>query len=88
MRPDFGCRIWDMIMEPMTPFLRQQMIDEAARVAAADPRVEVEGINAFDFQNGIRIEVTGLFVGRDVAETFFVDFEREESDRTALTVDF
>lgn len=87
MRPEFGCRIWDMLMEPMTPFLRQDMIDEAIRVCNADPRVTVANVDVFDFQNGIRIELTLNFVGEDVAQTFYIEFEREEALRTALTVE-
>ena len=45
MRPQFGCRIWDLLFEPITPNLLG-LIAEAVRDAIAqwEPRVEVEQV--------------------------------------------
>jgi len=45
MRPQFGCRIWDLLFEPITPNLLG-LIAEAVRDALAqwEPRVEVEQV--------------------------------------------
>lgn len=45
MRPQFGCRIWDLLFEPVTPNLLGQ-IAAAVRQAVAqwEPRVEVEAV--------------------------------------------
>ena len=42
MRPRFGCRIWDLLFEPITPNLMGQVI-EAVKEALAqwEPRVEI-----------------------------------------------
>lgn len=42
MRPRFGCRIWDLLFEPITPNLMGEVI-EAVKEALAqwEPRVEV-----------------------------------------------
>ena len=47
MRPEFGCRIWELLFEPVTPNLIGQ-ITEAVRAALAqwEPRVEAEAIDA------------------------------------------
>ena len=46
MRPQFGCRIWDLLFEPVTPNLLG-LITEAVRDALAqwEPRVEVEDVD-------------------------------------------
>ena len=46
MRPQFGCRIWEMLFEPVTPNLLGLMA-QAVREAVAqwEPRVEVEEVN-------------------------------------------
>jgi phage baseplate assembly protein W len=46
MRPQFGCRIWEMLFEPVTPNLLGLMA-QAVREAVAqwEPRVEVEGVD-------------------------------------------
>lgn len=45
MRPQFGCRIWDLLFEPVTPNLLGLMA-QAVRDALAqwEPRVEVEDV--------------------------------------------
>lgn len=45
MRPQFGCRIWELMFEPVTPNLIG-LISEAVREAIAqwEPRVEVEEV--------------------------------------------
>ena len=45
MRPKFGCRIWDMLFEPITPNLLG-LIAEAVREAVGqwEPRVAVEQV--------------------------------------------
>src|SRR3954447_19408447 len=45
MRPDFGCRIWDLLFEPVTPNLLG-LIAEAVREALAqwEPRIVVEDV--------------------------------------------
>jgi hypothetical protein len=45
MRPQFGCRIWDLLFEPVTPNLLG-LIAEAVRQAMAqwEPRVEIEDV--------------------------------------------
>lgn len=45
MRPRFGCRIWELLFEPVTPNLLG-LIAEAVRDALAqwEPRIEVEDV--------------------------------------------
>ena len=47
MRPQFGCRIWDLLFEPVTPEL-MGMIAFHVRNAVAqwEPRVEVDTVDA------------------------------------------
>ncbi|NED93729.1 GPW/gp25 family protein [Phytoactinopolyspora alkaliphila] len=46
MRPAFGCRIWDLMFEPITPNLIG-LISQAVRDAIAqwEPRVEVDDVS-------------------------------------------
>jgi uncharacterized protein len=61
MRPQFGCRIWDLLFEPITPNLLG-LISEAVRDALAqwEPRITVEQVNpaADEDQDGlVRIQI-------------------------------
>jgi phage baseplate assembly protein W len=46
MRPEFGCRVWDMLFEPVTANLLGQMA-QAVRDALAqwEPRASIEDVN-------------------------------------------
>ena len=78
-RLDFGCRIWDWLHEQMTPDLRERIIEEAIRIVKSDPRVNLVNVNIFEFQNGIRVELTLDFIGLAVMDTFSVDFDQREN---------
>lgn len=62
MRPQFGCRIWDLLFEPVTANLLG-LISEAVRDALAqwEPRVEVESVEPVqdgDEPGLVRIQIT------------------------------
>lgn len=79
MRPEFGCRIWDYMNEPLTPALRQMVIDDAVRIIQSDPRVALRTVNLFDFENGLRIEILVDFVGLAENQSFYIDFENRQN---------
>jgi uncharacterized protein len=61
MRPQFGCRIWDLLFEPVTPNLLG-LIAEAVRGALAqwEPRIEVEEVSPLvdDDENAlVRVQI-------------------------------
>ena len=61
MRPQFGCRIWEMLFEPVTPNLLGLM-SQAVREAVAqwEPRVEVDEVDVVPDPNDsslVRIEI-------------------------------
>ncbi|MDT4981092.1 MAG: uncharacterized protein QOG07_2971, partial [Pseudonocardiales bacterium] len=62
MRPQFGCRIWDLLFEPVTPNLLG-LIAEAVRGALAqwEPRIEVQDVKPMidDDENAlVRVEIS------------------------------
>lgn len=79
MRPNYGCKIWDYLNEPLTPPIRQIVIDDAVRIVSSDPRVKLTTVNLFDFENGLRIEIICDFIGLASNQTFYVDFETRQS---------
>lgn len=78
MRPEFGCRIWDYLMEPMTANLREQIVAEAIRVCRSDARVEVVSVRVTEYENGIRVEHLLNYIGFGSQDEFSVDFEARE----------
>lgn len=81
MRPEWGCRIWDWLMDPMTPSLRDDVVSEARRICEEDTRLRVLDVQVSDFDHVIRVEILLEFRPLDVIETFAIEFERREENR-------
>ena len=79
MRPDWGCRIWDWLMEPMTPILQTQIIDEVIRICNTDTRITILNTQIFTYKNGIRIEMTIQYIPYQVVQNFTVTFENRQA---------
>jgi phage baseplate assembly protein W len=78
MRPDYGCKLWDYLMEPFTSAMSDQIVSEAVRVCSLDSRLVVLNIQAFQQTYGFRIEITLEYLPWRVVDTFSVTFEQSD----------
>ena len=78
MRPDYGCRLWNYVMEPLTPSMRQMIIDETVRICSLDSRLIMDNTQVYDLDQGFRIEVTLEYLPWRVINTFTMTFENNE----------
>lgn len=78
MRPTWGCRIWDYLMEPLTDAMRDLIIDEAVRICREDTRVEVTDVSVREIDYGLRVAISLNYLPQRVADTFSVDFESRQ----------
>lgn len=79
MRPEWGCRIWEYMMEPLTPNVRDIIVEEAVAVIEADPRCQLVNVEVEEIAHGIVVEITFNFIPDAVVETFVVEFDRRNS---------
>ncbi len=56
-QPFYGTTLWNFIFEPNTATVQFQIETEIRRVAARDPRIDINYIKAFPHNNGILVEV-------------------------------
>jgi len=56
-QPDYGTTLWDFIFEPNTIDNQLELETEIKRVANLDPRLIVNTINSYAFENGILVEM-------------------------------
>lgn len=80
MRPDYGCKLWDYLMEPLTGVLREQIIVEAIRICELDSRLVINDVQVYEVEQGFRIEITLLFQPWNVVDQFTATFERTDAD--------
>lgn len=76
MNPEFGTIIWDLLFEPLTPVVKQQISDDLNRILNSDPRATPTQINIVQADNGFLIEVTLLMNGTDVSQSMQLNFDR------------
>lgn len=79
MLPEFGCIIWDLLFEPWTDYVRNQIISECQRIIALDTRVVLKNTNIINFEQGIRIALLLEYKPWDVIQTFALDFDRQNA---------
>ena len=76
MNPDFGSIIWDLIMEPMTPQLRETLNNDIKTICSSDPRAIPTNIKLIEFPSGYIVEVTMKLVGSDVSSQMRLTFDQ------------
>lgn len=81
MRPEYGCRIWDYLMEPFTDTVKEQIIAEATRILESDPRVTLVQLFVTSYDSGIRIEAVLNYVPLNTVDQFIIDFDNRQSEQ-------
>ena len=78
MRPDWGCHLWDYLMEPWTNHLNDKIIQESVRIVSLDTRLVLINVQAFQLANGFRVELTLQYKPWLVIATFKATFENND----------
>lgn len=76
MRPDFGCIIWDLLFEPMTPDVINLMVEDATQIVEMDGRVQIQNINLVEYDHGIQLQMNLIYTPLNIVEAFSLDFDR------------
>lgn len=76
MNPAFGSIIWDLIYEPLTPNVKQQISSDIDRILNSDPRVIPTLVNIVEQDYGFLIEITLTYQGTDVSDSMVLSFDK------------
>ena len=76
MNPEFGSIIWDLIYEPLTPVVKQQIAEDIDRILNLDPRVVPTLINIVEQDYGFLLELTLSYQGTDVSDNMILSFDK------------
>jgi phage baseplate assembly protein W len=77
MNPNFGCIIWDVLMEPLTGQVREALNTNIAEICNSDPRVIPTRINLSEYPTGYIIEVTLKLKGTDQSSNMTLSFDQK-----------
>lgn len=76
MNPEFGSIIWDLIYEPLTPAIKQQISTDIDRILASDPRVIPTLVNIVEQDYGFLLELTLSYKNIDVSDSMILSFDK------------
>jgi phage baseplate assembly protein W len=76
MNPNFGSVIWDLIYEPLTPVVKQQISADIDRILSLDPRVVPTLVNIVEQDYGFLLELTLSYRGTDVSDSMILSFDK------------
>jgi phage baseplate assembly protein W len=74
-KPSYGTTLWSFIFEPNTIDVRQELSDEVARVAALDPRINLNSVSVSTQDSGILVELELAIVPFNQAQSFSIFFD-------------
>jgi phage baseplate assembly protein W len=80
MRPNFGCIIWDMLMEQDSPALQEEIREDIERIVELDPRVTLENTILYINDQTIRAEVVLKYYNLDQADTLYLEFNKRNAE--------
>lgn len=74
--PSFGTIIWDILYEPLTESLKQIIAENVTKIVNYDPRVSVTSITIDQYESGLQIDTTLLFLPYNISENMRLSFDQ------------
>lgn len=81
--PEFGTIIWDILFEPLTDDIKNAIIDNVTRIASSDPRLTVNNITVDQYESGIQVELSLLYLPYNISEQLRFEFDQNNGFVTA-----
>jgi phage baseplate assembly protein W len=76
MNPNFGTIIWDLLFEPLTSNIKQQISDDIDRILNSDPRIIPTQVNIIEQDYGFYLELTVTYANTDQSDQLMLAFDR------------
>ena len=73
--PEFGTIIWDVLFEPLTEQLKNAIVENVTQIINSDPRVSVDSIIVDQYESGILIDATLVYLTYNIAESMRLTFD-------------
>ena len=77
MNPQFGTIIWDLMMEPFTPEVKDLLASDINSIVNSDPRVYPMQIDINEYEQGYLIELTLAMKNTNQATSLKLAFDQK-----------
>ena len=77
MNPEFGTIIWNLIYDPLTDSLKQQIQQDIDRILASDPRITPLQVILVEQDYGLLIEASITYTNSNQVDNIKFSFDKE-----------
>jgi phage baseplate assembly protein W len=77
--PDFGTIIWDILFEPFTQSVREEIAKDVEKIINFDKRIRVDNLLIDATEYGIRLQAELTYIPLDLKDVLRLDFDRRNS---------
>jgi len=74
-KPSYGTTLWSFIFEPNTIDVQQELSAEVSRIAALDPRINLNSVSVSTQDSGILVELELAIIPFNQAQSFSIFFD-------------
>lgn len=79
MNPEFGCVIWDLLFEPLTPDVQNLITDNVNNIINYDPRISAKQVVVTAYESGIQIECVLMYLPYNVSQAMQLRFDQSNN---------
>lgn len=79
MHPGFGCVIWDLLYEPLTPELQEVITNNVNAIINYDPRIQAREVVVTAYESGIQIECVLTYLPYNVSQSMQLRFDQDNA---------
>ena len=76
MNPDFGCVIWDLLYESLTPEVQNIITNNVNAIINYDPRISASEVLVTSYESGIQIECVLRYLPYNVSQVMQLRFDQ------------
>lgn len=76
MNPAYGCIIWDLLFEPLTPDTQSLITQNVNTILNNDPRVSASQVTVTAYESGIQLECLVTFLPYNVSSAMKLRFDQ------------
>lgn len=76
MRPTYGTRIFDLLMEPFDETTRNAIVQDVMDVVSMDPRVVLTNVQVIEMEHILRVEMELRFRPQDTVDQLYLEYDR------------
>jgi phage baseplate assembly protein W len=76
MQPTFGTIIWDLLFEPLTPQVKELILQNVNQIVNYDPRVQASEVVITGYDTGIQIQCTLTYKPYNLSQKLQLNFDQ------------